>query len=101
MKQSTVKPSQLFVGRHFLRDDANSEIKLLNNNQHPLELQFYGLQSENFRGHGKEFFRIALNHIKTSFLVKGELVKILGSRALIVNQSYYAAGVILGNEMTN
>lgn len=92
--------STIFVGRHTLWDDANSEIKSLNDIRHPLEVQFYGEQSEDFGGPRKEFFRLALNHIRTSFLVQGVPVKLLRSSALIEDQSYYTAGIIVGNEMT-
>lgn len=91
--------STIFVGRHTLWDDANSEIKSLNDIRHPLEVQFYGEQSEDFGGPRKEFFRLALNHIRTSFLVQGVPVKLLRSSALIEDQSYYTAGIIVGNEM--
>lgn len=88
--------STIFVGRHTLWDDANSEIKSLNDIRHPLEVQFYGEQSEDFGGPRKEFFRLALNHIRTSFLVQGVPVKLLRSSALIEDQSYYTAGIIVG-----
>lgn len=90
--------STIFVGRHTLWDDANSEIKSLNDIRHPLEVQFYGEQSEDFGGPRKEFFRLALNHIRTSFLVQGVSVKLLRS-SKIEDQSYYTAGIIVGNEM--
>lgn len=89
--------STIFVGRYNLWDDANSEVKSINNLFFSLEVQFYGEQSEDYGGPRKEFFRLALGHIRTTFLVDGPTVKLLKSSTLIANQSFYTAGVIIGN----
>ena len=75
-------------------NDANSEVKSINNLRYPLAVQFYGEQSEDYGGPREEFYRLALGHIRT-FLVEGPTVKLLKRSTLIANQNFYTAGVII------
>ncbi|XP_062578641.1 uncharacterized protein LOC134240569 [Saccostrea cucullata] len=88
--------SSIFVGRNNLWEDTNSEVKLLSNIRFPLEVNFYGEQSEDLGGPRKEFLRLVLAYLKSSILEPGVPVKLRRNGALIENQSYYSAGVIVG-----
>jgi len=86
--------SCIFIGRNNILTDMISEITSIGNLRCPLEVNFYGEESEDFGGPRKEFFRLAVAAMKESLCKQDG--NLFVNEDLVAKKAYYAAGIVLG-----